>query len=179
MCTKAAKTVRTSCLKPPLLLSFPCSNTSRWHDRVLQAYSTRFSANDIDRAQLDCRPRQVASVALSSGHLDRESREDSTSLCEYVCMYILCCIAFCFLSFACFVFTAWSSPQLMKYPAPVTILHFCIEYPGGGGHAIHLSCCIMLFPHVFFFSVLRISTLKLSFNIFCLWFASPCSGLVF
>lgn len=46
-----------------------------------------------------------------------------------------------------------------------------------GGHAIHLNCCIMLFPHVF--SVLRISTLKLSFNVFCPWLASPCSGLVF
>lgn len=30
------------------------------------AFSTRLSVHDIDRAQLDYRPRQVASVALSS-----------------------------------------------------------------------------------------------------------------
>lgn len=47
------------------------------------AYSTRFSAHDIDRTQLDSRPRQVASVALASSRsiqdLDRESQEDFTS----------------------------------------------------------------------------------------------------
>lgn len=65
---------------------------------------------------------------------------------------LLHCSLFCFICILCVHRLVESS--INEYPAPVIILHFCIEYPGAMQHIYQLLHHVI---SLIFFSVLSVS----------------------